>query len=422
MENQEIKAQTLRSLIEKASQAVVNVGPDSHKISYYSGRVCDTVVDNNGTIDSITLSLYKSELLGDVINKLRLDDKAILAECIYRIRGRIPDHLLKYGYFRYFRNMHPDQDPIKFYPMNLPKKTGFKAYCATLPLVKYNTWHGERRRIRTDYQYATLAFVIWADRFQPFLDDHRGRPEDVPPPFTNSNPGVLGRLSDEARGDRYRRFMEEEQEGLYASYQRVFGPRQAWPDYNEPVSSMRWYGSLIYQPNFNDPDELNEVMKRLVRTSRGGDSVRTMALKLADPLFKQFASSIKYAGSDILKFDVSTAGHLGLSSTPAKFKEVADRLRAAANLAEELSNHFQLLDEEGLIGKSVSESSLLGSLIAKRLLADPELYTKKSFRPDGWRGPDQLIYWAAKTITKIRISDRFNQWINKMTEKRNEQL
>ena len=414
MDEQKIKAQTLRSLIEKASEAVVNSGPDGHRISYYSQRVPGI----NDGIDPIVLSQYKVELLDDVINKLRLEDKAILAECIYRIRGRIPDHLLKYGYFRYFCNMNPTKDPMKFYPMNLPKKTGFKAYCATLPLVKYNSWHGERRRIRTDYQYSTLAFVIWADRFHPFLDERGGGPAEVPPPFTNENPSIIGSLPAEVRGERYRRFMEEEQEGLYAAYQRAFGPREAWPDYNNPVSGMRWRGSLIYHPDFNDPHELNEVMKRLVKTSRGGDTVNTMVLKLADPLFKQFASCIKSAGSDILKFDVSTAGRLGLSSTPAKFKEVADRLREAANLAEELSHHFQLLADEGLIGKSVSESSLLGSLIAKRLLADPELYTKKSFRPYGWRYPDQLIYWAAKTITEKK-EESFAQWLDNITIREN---
>lgn len=382
---------TMRHFIKRAAAAVMRQGPNMLQMQSYSRQFEDG--------KTMALDTYKHSLLFDTIVGLSESDLLAIAECTYKIRGEIPDHLLFHDFFLKYKEKHPKRDPRNYFPMNLSDHNIFKSYCGTLPLIRYDSWHGSNKQTVNDYEYACLSFVIWADRFIPYKEEFKN--SNVPRSYVNYNLSVFWDMADTFVNTRYANFVKERNPKWYAKREKRAkekGEKLKWSDYyaGRPNKGYSWYGTLIYKPNFRDPVEFGEMMKRLVRTSSEGRFTDFELLRRSNPLFNEFYEKLQ--GSMYGMFDVSlVANRYARMDSPERFAKMAEDFKELADIASKMSQQFQSFKDSKLIKSSTSNPTLVGELLAREIATNPfKYFSETCFRPRGWNREDSLIFWACQ--------------------------
>ena len=391
---------TTRHFIRQAAIVITKAGPDDIQIQNYKKKF-----ENNQITDP---EEYKHYLLFDALVGLPQSDLSDIAECVYRIRGEIPNHLLFHEFFVRFKVTHPKRKPLDYFPMNLSDRTLFKYYNGTLPLVCYSTWHSSRKYYYRDYAHACLSFVIWADRFIPYYETIPNKAADNPQPFapvpyTNSYPTVFWEMPDTVTKARYANFIKETNPKWFDRIEedaKKEGKPADWNDHvsRKPSNGYGWFGSLIYKPNFKNPVEFSVMMKRLVRTSTEGRVTDRQLLTVANPLFNNFHEKLKESMHGM--FDVQlVANKYASSDSPERFAKMAEDFKELAETATKLSKQFQSFKDSKLIKGRTSNQALVGELLAKEIAANPfKYFSETCFRPKGWSVEDSLIFWACREL------------------------
>jgi hypothetical protein len=349
----------------------------------------------------INLEEYKEMLLYDILVGKSEDDLKAIADAVYIARGCIPNHLLFHEFFRRYKDQHQPTRG-KYNPFTIEGKTKFKNYTGVVPIASYRLWSNSTREAggwNNSKDYACLSFVTWADRFIE-LYESKGTP--IPKcGYTSSNEAILYsmgvdfmniRISNRIKEKFPKWFKEGEKkgkvrDGIYQYHERSNAP-----------STIDWYGTLIYKPNFRDINELADMTTRLCRYAPSGYSTDAELLANANPLFEQFLYKLKSIGGGMFSFNIE-ARRYAQNDSPERFKQLANDLSELSNLANKLSEQFQSFKDEKLIGKRTSTVTLVGKLLADELSSNPiKYFNTMEFRPPRWFRQDSLIFWICKEL------------------------